>query len=396
MFKALKRITYKVPDLAKAKEWYSRVLDMDPVFDTPLGTVFKIGPCTMSLMPGPDPLPEESDRMGTYWEVDDVDACYRRLLEAGATSYAEVRDILSIRVARVKDPFGNIVGLCGQRPVAKRQTIENQPSATAANVAFCRALAAVDAREEIRGPDTMAELFVIDELKSRLKQESDRSSLIGTIGNRLYAYFIARTAFMDAAFRQALEENLPQIVFLGAGYDTRAYRFREKIRGARIFEVDAPATQRRKREILQKSGVSVPEQLTFVALNFKTDDVGAALEAAGFDRALKTLFIWEGVMYYLSAEDVDKTLAFVRQSSPKGSAVCFDYMTEELESINPGEPFRFWIGHEGMRGFLAQRGFRLVERLDSSEMEKRFLSLKDGSIAEKALGQFGLVKADVE
>lgn len=56
-----------------------------------------------------------------------------------------------------------------------------------------------------------------------------------------YEYFIARTAFFDAAVRRALDENVPQIVLLGAGYDSRAYRFADRIRDTRIFELDVPS-----------------------------------------------------------------------------------------------------------------------------------------------------------
>ena len=63
-------------------------------------------------------------------------------------------------------------------------------------------------------------------------------------------WLIARTAYIDAIFKQSLLENIPQIVFLGAGYDTRTYRFRELIKETNIFELDIKPTQQRKKEKL--------------------------------------------------------------------------------------------------------------------------------------------------
>ena len=65
-----------------------------------------------------------------------------------------------------------------------------------------------------------------------------------------YEFMIERTAFFDQIVRDALVRNLPQIVFLGAGYDTRPYRFKDLVLDTRIFELDAPPTQFRKRKVL--------------------------------------------------------------------------------------------------------------------------------------------------
>ena len=91
--------------------------------------------------------------------------------------------------------------------------------------------------------------------------------------SKLYGYLWARTAYFDAIFREQCAEDIPQIVLLGAGYDTRAIRFRENIRHTRIFELDLPTTQARKQQQIDAAGVARPDGLVYVPFNFETDDL---------------------------------------------------------------------------------------------------------------------------
>ena len=104
-------VSYQVPDLQKAKEWYSSVLDRDPAFDSPMACVFLIGECSMALVPAKDK--SEGTAGGVvFWNVDDIDETYRRLIDAGAESITEITLLmLKSRIARLRDPFGNIIGI---------------------------------------------------------------------------------------------------------------------------------------------------------------------------------------------------------------------------------------------------------------------------------------------
>ncbi len=392
MFKTLKRLVYTVPDLSRAKQWYNAVLNTEPIYDTPFGTIYKIGECSLSLIPGEPPLPPDTGRISAYWEVDDVDAAYRKLIDAGAAPHTEAKDVISIRTAKVVDPFGNIIGLSGKAAAAPKRTVDEHPSETALNVAMCRALAAIDDREAIRGPDHLAELFVPEDKRQPLRDEKARAWVINKlITPALYGYIIARTAYFDRIFERALREGIPQFVFFGAGYDTRPYRFGDKAGNARIFELDSGPTQQRKREILAQARVRMPPGLSFVSINFATEGIEETLARAGYDESLKTLFLWEGVTYYLAEQAVVKTLRFVRGHSPSGSAICLDYMTESLESVSAGEPFRFWIAPDRLSPFLTEHGFAVVEHLGAQDIESQFLTLPDGNLAEKSLTRFRLV-----
>jgi methyltransferase (TIGR00027 family) len=396
MFTHLKRVVYQVPDLGAAKRWYSAILKTVPVFDSPQVAIFNIDGASLSLMPGIAPLADDTGRLSVYWEVEDVDAAYQRLIDAGARPHTEIRDVFMIRIARVYDPFGNILGLTGPIPGQREQTVENQPSQTAVGVAICRALAACDERPELKGPDYLAELFLTDEVRAPLKNPAARAKVISEfISARRYGYMMARTAFIERLFEAALRDGIPQIVFLGAGYDTRTHRHAQSLNDTIVYELDAPTTQNRKRRILEEAGVETPAQLRYVPVNFKTDDLRETLRKAGFNADSKTFYVWEGVTYYLAPEAIDATFRFVRDNSPAGSSICFDYMTSKMESFYVGEPFLFWRKKEEMESLVANHGFQIRDHLDAGEMERRFLTLADGTVAEGVMPHFGFVYATV-
>jgi methyltransferase (TIGR00027 family) len=395
MFTALKRIAYHVGDLDAATVWYAAILGKEPVFRAPFASIFVIGDCSLSLSKDPSAQGDSASATEVYWEVADVEGAYRRLLEAGASARMPVREVMNICIAQVVDPFGTVLGITGPPPDLHKRSVEDRPSATAMTVAFCRALAARDEREGITGPDTLAEIFLSEEGKGRLQDAASREWAIRNLVTvPLYGYFIARTSYFDRVFQEALEGGVPQIVLLGAGYDTRSWRFKEHITKTRVFELDITSTQESKRAALRTAGIDIPGQVTLVRIDFKSQDLESVLADAGYDPLLRTLFIWEGVTYYLTEEAVNGTLRFVHRNSPRGSTLCFDYLTEKLGSVNPAEPFLFWKHPMQMKELLSGRGFKVIEELDAEEMERRYLTQRDGTLAARALPLFRFVHAE--
>ncbi len=271
--------------------------------------------------------------------------------------------------------------------------VQQVPSGTAESVAFMRALAVQDARLEVRGADTMARLFLADHRKAALGDEAKWRWIIESVAGGTYPYLVARTAFFDQVVGAALDEATPQLVFLGAGYDSRPYRFRERVRATRLFEVDAAPTQARKVAILKREAIEPPPSLTYVPADLAKQPLAEVLSRAGFVAGERTLFVWEGVIYYLDEAAVDATLRAIRRCSAPGSAVAFDHvmgaggaaaaqgLRASMRANHPGEPIRFRTKPGEMEPFLKARGFALEEELDTAAMEQRYLRLSDGSIA---------------
>jgi methyltransferase (TIGR00027 family) len=136
----------------------------------------------------------------------------------------------------------------------------------------------------------------------------------------------ARTTFFDAALARHLG-GVEQLVVLGAGLDTRAFRMPP---GAhlRCFEVDQPRTQAFKREMLVRAGLDA-DRVCFVAADFEREDWLAKLVAAGFDPGRPAFFLWESVTMYLARAAVERTLRAIAGTA-RGSVVAFDYFAADL------------------------------------------------------------------
>jgi methyltransferase (TIGR00027 family) len=295
--------------------------------------------------------------------------------------------------------------------LTRRQAIDYTPSTTAGVVVFLRACAYKEP-VPFQGPDHLAGLFYRGLTKGLLDVSSVTLPVLRALLPGLYEYITARTRFLDQVFLGALVHHVPQIVLLGAGYDTRAYRFAHHNRATQIFEVDAPATQRAKRAGLARAHIAIPPRASFVPLDLNRDDLGDGLCAAGFVTQQATLFIWEGVTMYLTAKAVDATLAFIRQHT--ASTVAFDYayrsaVTGEgnyygakqvIRSVRLlGEPYRFGIGEAASRdempAFLAERGFEILAHYSPQALQCAFLPAGDGSPYGRIAGYCGNVHAAV-
>jgi methyltransferase (TIGR00027 family) len=285
--------------------------------------------------------------------------------------------------------------------------VEQKPSETAFFAALRRALAYMEYGDERFGSDSLAMVFLPVHYRFLMKFKKARES-----GNHQLArafpgmneYLMARTAFFDEQFVEALGEETPQIVLLGAGYDSRAYRFARLNRGTRVFELDIAPTQNRKIKCLKARRIDIPPQVKFVPINFNLEALDGVLAKAGYRAGEKTLFTWEGVSYYLDRKSVEATLDFASQA-PKDSRIAFDYtiaLTAEnmdkyygaetfartMQAYHTGEQLLFSLEEGEIGLFLEQRGLRLVEHLNAEEIEKTYLTKEDGSLTGRMIGHF--------
>ena len=201
----------------------------------------------------------------------------------------------------------------------------------------------------------------------------------------------ARSLHIDHELHAALATGVPQVVILGAGFDSRSLRI-EGIDRVRVFEVDHPATQARKRSCLAQMLPSEPAHVCFVAIDFglqpddhpvESDRLGKAMIEAGFRGDARTFFIWEGVTEYLAAEAVDLTLRFI-SSAAAGSTIAFTYKDVSVfrgagarsalrQAQLIGEPWIFGLDPTEIAAFLSERGLLLIEDVAASEREARHL-----------------------
>lgn len=108
----LRTTIYRVGDLTAAKKWYTKVFQTSPYFDEPFYVGFNIAGYELGLQEEEKPTTNKPDSVETYWGVADIHSEYHRFLSLGATEYAAPQEVgEGIAVAKVKDPWGNVIGL---------------------------------------------------------------------------------------------------------------------------------------------------------------------------------------------------------------------------------------------------------------------------------------------
>jgi methyltransferase (TIGR00027 family) len=213
------------------------------------------------------------------------------------------------------------------------------------------------------------------------------AALIARIEMGTPGMLLCRTRFIDDALVALLERGVKQVVSLGAGFDTRAYRI-SGFEQTQFFELDLPTPQELKREHMQKVLRSIPTHVTFAPIDFDRQNIEDEMAAAGFQTGVQTFFIWEGVTQYITAEAVGATLNFAATAAP-GSQIAFTYIhrgivdgstRSEIDQkiINRvgrrGMPWIFGLDPAEVDVWLARWGFKLVDNADASQYRVRYLA----------------------
>lgn len=202
----------------------------------------------------------------------------------------------------------------------------------------------------------------------------------------VYNSIVSRVRYFDDFVKKSIDEGLEQLVIIGAGYDTRAYRI-EGLKKLKVFEVDHPDTQSVKTGKIKKIFNSLPDHVVYVPIDLAIDKFDQKLQSSGYDQSKKTLFVLEGLLYYLPPKFVDGILSSISTKSSKGSSILFDYFPEsvvngscELEVgrnihnhlVEIGEPLQFGIKDGTIETFLVERGFSGVQNVSAEQYKKMY------------------------
>jgi len=253
------------------------------------------------------------------------------------------------------------------------------PSRTALRVALRRA-----AHQLYDSPVVFADPIAVPILGETYAEELGRMPLQPerTFPVAMRAFLVARSRYAEDNLAQAVAGGARQYVLLGAGLDTFGYR--NPHAELRVFEVDHPATQAWKRQLLAKSGIRIPASLTLTPVDFESQSLPDQLWSAGFDLDAPAFFAWLGVVPYLTLEAFRATLGFISER-PVGSGVALDYgqPREALPFLErmahdalaarvqlAGEPFRLFFTPGQIAAEL--RTFREIEDLGSVEINARY------------------------
>ncbi len=207
----------------------------------------------------------------------------------------------------------------------------------------------------------------------------------------LRAFLVARSRYAEDNLKRAIDGGVEQYVLLGAGLDTFAYR--NAYAKLRVFEVDHPATQQWKRELLQRNRIAIPDSVTYTPVDFERQSLSSQLRDAGFNHSAPAFFAWLGVVPYLTLEAFRATVSFIAAQSP-GSGLTLDYgqpravlpLLERLahDSLasrveKAGEPFQLFFTPVEIASEFSR--FHSLEDLGAPEINARYFSGRADQLA---------------
>jgi methyltransferase (TIGR00027 family) len=269
---------------------------------------------------------------------------------------------------------------------------EGQPSQTALGAAFHRAAHQVLEGGNIFSDPLAIRILGADDLEAAVRRAQNDLS-----GPRLRLFIAVRTRFAEESLAASIERGVRQVVVLGAGLDTYAYRA-SLPGGVRVFEVDHPATQAWKRKRLAEVGISIPPHVIYAPVDFERESLAGGLGDVGFDSAQPTFFTWLGVVPYLTPKTVFSTLGFIARLP--GAQVVFDYgnpshpSTDDAEAMEArqslaarvasvGEPFRCFFETDELHAMLKGLGFSEIEDLGPELILERYFGMRRVTLRER-------------
>ncbi|MBO5459588.1 MAG: class I SAM-dependent methyltransferase [Lachnospira sp.] len=222
---------------------------------------------------------------------------------------------------------------------------------------------------------------------------SDEAALRYLVNTQIAPTPLARARFCEDSLKTAMHTGTEQYVILGAGMDTFAFREPDFMRKYKVFEVDHPLTQADKKERIKMAALEISDNLSYVPVDFSTDNLNEKLLVAGFDPSKKTFFSWLGVSYYLSLEQIEKMLDSVAGLSAEGSSLVFDYADENLfrsdikrvqnmiaMAAAGGEPMKTCFSYEQLEKLLEKHQFLIYELLTTEDIQENYFKGREDGL----------------
>lgn len=288
---------------------------------------------------------------------------------------------------------------------------EGAASVTAAAVCDFRAVGALHPDKGLRNKDTLAAKLCSPRILPHDYAIARGAIDLDPEGYSGYFFVNARTRHIDEQLERAAKDGARQVVVLGAGFDSRAYRFHRRYPKLRFFEVDFPATSSAKQAAVKRVLGRLPAHVRYVPIDFDKQTLETALPAAGYDPRQRSFFIIEGVLMYVNEAGNRATLDFIGKHSPAGSRAVYDYVLRAVIDgkfdglfaayrtakavAGLGEPFvTGWTPSEAA-DFARASGLEVENDLDSAELTRRYLTSSSGKVDGRTTNWQRIIDATV-
>lgn len=269
---------------------------------------------------------------------------------------------------------------------------------------FASAIRALGSFErEVTCPDYLARKLISFHLRLAIAKPFRKitKDILNKQFPHLYAFHIVRNIHIDTILFNLLKDrNVEQVVFLGAGFDTRAIRFSRKFNRVQFFELDFPHTQDHKLKQLErvKRSQSIDDShTTYIPIDFNKTAPFDLLKEHNYSLTKKTLIIWEGVTMYLPEETISSVLSNIRENTASGSYLTFDYLApENLPANNQqggnyvskiDEEYIWGISPKELPVYVGRFGYQVIENLTPTDLNKKYLNYAEDTSIRNGLSE---------
>lgn len=277
------------------------------------------------------------------------------------------------------------------RRVLPRELHESgRPSTTAQAVTLFRALELRRPAAERIVTDPFAPYFLTAGTRAAMRPLTWATPLRDLVAQHelggLSTYVLCRHRFIDDHLQRALDGEVAQVLLLGAGYDSRAYRFAAALGDRPVYEVDLAPLSRRKAAIVAANPQFGVNAVVRVEIDFRTQSLSDRLADSGFVTGARTFVVWEGVVPYLDGVAVEATLSALGVLCGAGSALALDLWdaTGGPGALAPlrrlgaraialvGEPVTYGVAPTAVGDLLATFGFAVTDVADAAALTDRY------------------------
>lgn len=244
--------------------------------------------------------------------------------------------------------------------------------------------------------------IVSNPLLLRIHTSRSEKNLPGMLG-----YYFSRFNYFDKILKECLiNEEMSNFVNLGSGMDCKAY-YIQGIEKVHYFEVDYPYVIEKKKEKIKKLLGKLPDHVTYIPIDFNTQNIEEELTKSGFKLSSQSLFICESVLPYLTKKANDLVFNMVGKAAP-GSKFVFSYINNNLVSgeglshktllslhnelvkkhsiITNGYEPKFIEEH------ITRYGLNTIEHISPIELEAKYKKLETLDISVAEVENFILAK----
>ncbi len=272
---------------------------------------------------------------------------------------------------------------------------------TAEYASAIRALGSYES--SVKCPDYLAKDLIANQLKlfiSKPMRKFTKSQLQKRFPH-LYPFHIVRNLHIDTLLVDLLEKKeIEQVIFLGAGFDTRAIRFAKKFNHISFFELDFPETQelkQRRLEKLKRHKDIDDSHITYIPIDFNKQSPFEKLEEYHYNSSKRSLVIWEGVTMYLPEKTITGMLTDINMKTASGSYLTFDYLSPETVCVNNeysgnymkkiNEEYLFGIKPNELSKYVSPYGYETVENYTPNDLNSKYLDVVSESGLRNGLSE---------